>query len=174
MEIAKLLLAHEAIVNAPGPDGTTPLMMAGLSGSRDMADLLLKAGADPTMRNLQGLDAAAWAASAKHQDLATELTQAAVKHEAQLQGAATDGATSDGATSPMPAAAPDTAPPAGAADPGSLYVAPPANSPPGSPRPGAAQVERGGKACSSIRMPGQGRADLTGTARENPIRMIFC
>src|SRR3546814_6545439 len=36
VETAKLLLANKAMVNAPSPDGTTPLMMAGLSGCHDM------------------------------------------------------------------------------------------------------------------------------------------
>ncbi|AOB31562.1 hypothetical protein AKI39_14005 [Bordetella sp. H567] len=129
MDIAKLLLAHEAIVNAPGPDGTTPLMMAGLSGSREMVDFLLKAGADPTMRNLQGLDAAAWAASAQHQELATALTQAAVKHEAQLRGTA-----GGGATPTVPASAPTEAP-AGQGAAGLPPVAPPASAPTADPRP---------------------------------------
>jgi ankyrin repeat protein len=77
VDTARLLLSHQAIVNAPGVDGTTPLMMAGRSGSREMAQLLLDAGADPSMRNLQGLDAAAWAQSAKYEQLAELLTVAA-------------------------------------------------------------------------------------------------
>jgi ankyrin repeat protein len=73
LDTAKLLLADHAIVNAPGPDGTTPLMMAGYSGNQDMVQLLLSAGADASMRNSQGLDAAAWARSAKFDDLAKAL-----------------------------------------------------------------------------------------------------
>nr|WP_256988639.1 ankyrin repeat domain-containing protein [Bordetella genomosp. 9] len=119
MEMAKLLLAHKAIVNAPGPDGTTPLMMAGLSGSREMTDLLLKADADPTMRNTQGLDAAAWADSAHHQDLAAELRQASSARMAALRGAG-GGASAGTPTSTVPAApaAPAAAPtPTGALPP---------------------------------------------------------
>ena len=39
----------KAMVNAPGPRAT-PLMMAALSGSKPMVELLLKAGADVTTR----------------------------------------------------------------------------------------------------------------------------
>jgi ankyrin repeat protein len=150
MDIAKLLLARQAIVNAPGPDGTTPLMMAGLSGSQDMVQLLLKAGADPTMRNSQGLDASAWAASAKHEDLAAELTRAAAAHQAALGG------TRAGARPVVPASAPGDAmapgtPPA---------IAPGSDTPPSvnAPAGGARQSEPTLKGVEGIRLDPNGGA----------------
>lgn len=138
IDVAKLLMAQDAIVNAPGPDGTTPLMMAGLSGSREMVELLLKAGADATNRNLQGLDAAAWAASAKHQELADELRQAANEREAQLRGMARGGA----AGAARPPSSPSPAPAAGGASP-----AVPSTAPPAAP----AQAGSGGGAGSTLK-----------------------
>lgn len=44
LAMARLLLDNKAMVNAPAPNGETPLMMAALSGNRAMVDLLLKAG----------------------------------------------------------------------------------------------------------------------------------
>lgn len=109
VDTAKLLLSHQAIVNAPGPDGTTPLMMAGRSGSREMAQLLLDAGADPTMRSLQGLDAAAWARSAKYEQLAGLLEAAADSRRRSRASAGTgnDGsATAPNAPQPVQGSAP--------------------------------------------------------------------
>ena len=79
MDMAKMLLADKAIVNAPGPDGTTPLMMAALSGSDAMVQLLLKAGADPTTRNLKGQTAADWARQKNFTALAGKLDALAEK-----------------------------------------------------------------------------------------------
>ncbi|MFC4278245.1 ankyrin repeat domain-containing protein [Achromobacter aloeverae] len=109
LETAKLLLSKQAIVNAPGPDGTTPLMMAGRSGSREMAQLLLDAGADPTNRSLAGLDAAAWARSAKQEALAQWLEQVAKNHQpsrASSSPPAGDGAQPAGVAATPPDAAP--------------------------------------------------------------------
>jgi ankyrin repeat protein len=150
MDMAKLLLARQAIVNAPGPDGTTPLMMAGLSGSQDMVRLLLKAGADPTMRNSQGLDASAWATSAKHEDLAAELTRAAVAHQAALGGTPGAARPAVPASAPGGGMAPGT-PPAGA---------PASNTPrPGNaPVGGASQSEPTLKGVEGIRLDPDGGA----------------
>jgi hypothetical protein len=115
IETAKLLLAHQAMVNAPSPEGTTPIMMAALSGNREMVDLLLNAGADITTRNLKGQNAADWAYTAKHGKLGEELTQLVSKIErertAQRGGSpAATGAGAGGAPGnaadprPMPAA----------------------------------------------------------------------
>lgn len=74
-DTVRYLLSQKAIVNAPAPDGTSPLMMAALSGKRAVVDLLLAAGADPGMQNAQGLSAADWARSANHDQLAAYLEQ---------------------------------------------------------------------------------------------------
>lgn len=73
LETVKMLLAHKAIVNAPGPDGTTPLMMAAYKGDESVVQTLLKAGADVTTRNLQKYNAADWARLKKHDTLAGTL-----------------------------------------------------------------------------------------------------
>ena len=100
LDMARLLLAHQAIVNAPGPDGTTPLMMAGLAGSRDMVQLLIDAGADPTMRNLSGLSAADWARSAKHENLADALDKRAAAQHGQSGGRDASGGSGTSASVP--------------------------------------------------------------------------
>jgi len=69
----KLLLSHKALVNAPSPDGTSPLMMAAYAGSEEVVRALLAAGADVTARNLRGEDAALWARRKNHNQLAVKL-----------------------------------------------------------------------------------------------------
>ncbi len=78
-DTVRYLLSQKAIVNAPSPDGTSPLMMAALSGKRVVVDLLLAAGADPKMQNAQGLSPADWARSANHEQLASYLDQAVAR-----------------------------------------------------------------------------------------------
>lgn len=77
LDTAKMLITHKAIVNAPGTDGTTPLMMAAMSGNQDMVRLLMQNGADPTMINIKGETAADLANSNKHTSLAKLLDDAA-------------------------------------------------------------------------------------------------
>ena len=72
-ETVRMLIANKAIVDAPSPDGTTPLMMAAYIGSEQVARLLLDAGAEVTTRNLQKQDAADWARLKKHDALARKL-----------------------------------------------------------------------------------------------------
>jgi hypothetical protein len=73
VDIAQLLIRRQAIINAPSPDGTTPLMMAALSKNETMVQLLLDAGAEPTTQNLSNLNAADWARSANATGLAKKL-----------------------------------------------------------------------------------------------------
>lgn len=73
IETAQLLIQRDAIVNAPGPDGTTPLMMAALSGKEAMVRFLLEHGADVTMFNTKQETAADWALRGKHTTLAAKL-----------------------------------------------------------------------------------------------------
>lgn len=86
-ETVRYLLSQKAIVNAPAPDGTSPLMMAALSGKRAVVEVLLAAGADPTMQNAQGLSPADWARSANHEQLASFLDQAAARKSASVPAA---------------------------------------------------------------------------------------
>lgn len=86
VDTVRYLLSQKAIVNAPAPDGTSPLMMAALSGSRPVVDMLLQAGADPLMQNAQGLSAASWARSANHDQLADYLEQLAATRSARAGG----------------------------------------------------------------------------------------
>jgi ankyrin repeat protein len=73
LDTVQMLLNNKALVNAPAPDGTTALMMAALAGSEPVVQLLLRAGADVTMQNLNGYDAARWARVRNHEKLAVEL-----------------------------------------------------------------------------------------------------
>lgn len=57
VEIARLLLEHHAYIDAESPNGSTPLMMAAHYGLPALVDLLLQEGADPLLRNQQGLSA---------------------------------------------------------------------------------------------------------------------
>lgn len=88
-DTVKLLLSHKAIVNAPSPDGTSPLMMAAYAGSDEVVRILLAAGADVTARNLQGEDAADWARKRHHNRLADQLddlTQKVLKRRGVSSG----------------------------------------------------------------------------------------
>lgn len=119
VETARLLIDWGAIVNAPGPDGTTPLMMAALSGKPAMAQLLLSHGADPTMFNTARETAADWALKRNHTALAAQLTAVAQRVE-QRRRQGQDAAPRDAQAVPVSPgaaahdAAPDSAPSAAA------------------------------------------------------------
>lgn len=100
VDIAKLLIARKAIINAPSPDGTTPLMMAALSKNEEMVKLLISAGADPTTRNLSNLNAADWARSSNADAIAKQLDTLVAQRErdrgqsgASVSGRAVDSTT---------------------------------------------------------------------------------
>jgi ankyrin repeat protein len=57
LAVMRLLLEHDAYIDAESPNGTTPLMMAAQYGTQAALVLLLEAGADPTLKNQQGLSA---------------------------------------------------------------------------------------------------------------------
>lgn len=110
VETAKLLISHGAIINAPGPDGTTPLMMAALAGSQPMVDLLLARGADPTMFNLAHETAADWARKRKNTAIAERLDEAASQRAAERQLGVDSGSPAPASPSPSGAPAPAAAP----------------------------------------------------------------
>ncbi len=113
---AKMLLTKGAMVNAPSSEGRTPLMMAGYSGNRDMVQVLLDAGADPTTQDLKGQTAADWALEGKWGTLSQELQRIAEKawqaREAQ-RGSPAAGASRVAPPMPAAPAAPTHPSPAG-------------------------------------------------------------
>lgn len=76
LEVMELLLDNYAYIDAASPNGTTPLMMAAHYGTAEAVKLLLEAGADPKLKNEQGLTAIDFAYSANHADVADMIAQA--------------------------------------------------------------------------------------------------
>lgn len=72
-DVVALLLEHHAYIDAGSPNGTTPLMMAAQYGTDACAQLLLSEGADPTLKNQQGLTAVDFALRAEREELAHTL-----------------------------------------------------------------------------------------------------
>ncbi len=68
--IISLLLDNHAYIDAESPNGTTPLMMAAHYGTASAVKLLLEAGADPMLKNAQGLSAIDFAQRNSRQDSA--------------------------------------------------------------------------------------------------------
>ena len=61
VKLLRLLVERGAPLDARSPNGTTPLMMAARYGAADSVDYLLTRGADKSLKNDQGLDAAEFA-----------------------------------------------------------------------------------------------------------------
>ena len=57
LAVISLLLDNHAYIDAASPNGSTPLMMAAHYGTPSAVTLLLEAGADPLLKNDQGLSA---------------------------------------------------------------------------------------------------------------------
>ena len=64
-DVIQLMLDHYAYIDAASPNGSTPLMMAAMYGSVDAVNLLLAAGADPSLKNQRGLSALDFATRAE-------------------------------------------------------------------------------------------------------------
>ena len=72
-----LLLEHHAYIDAESPNRTTPLMMAAGYGSVQATRILLRAGADATLKNAEGLTALDFAMGFGKADSAAALRAAA-------------------------------------------------------------------------------------------------
>ncbi|CAN5737249.1 ankyrin repeat domain-containing protein [soil metagenome] len=70
LDVMRLLLDNYAYIDAESPNKTTPLMMAASYGTPEAVKLLLEAGADPSLKNVQGLNAIDFAQRASRTDVA--------------------------------------------------------------------------------------------------------
>ena len=86
LSVLKLLLENYAYIDAGSPNGTTPLMMAAHYGSAAAVSLLIEAGADPLLKNDQGLSALDFARSAQRLD-STEIITGAIRARQPNKGA---------------------------------------------------------------------------------------
>lgn len=73
--IVQFLLLSGAEVDAPSPNGTTPLMLAAMYGSEAVVRSLLASGADARRRNMRDLSAADFARLAGREKLADALNR---------------------------------------------------------------------------------------------------
>lgn len=76
LSITRLLLEHHAFIDAQSPNGSTPLMMAAMYGRPEVVKLLLEEGADPLMKNEQGLGAIDFAQRSQRQPVAEAIAAA--------------------------------------------------------------------------------------------------
>lgn len=72
-DVVALLLEQHAYIDAGSPNGTTPLMMAAQYGTDASVQLLLSEGADPALKNQQGLTAVDFALRAEREELAAAI-----------------------------------------------------------------------------------------------------
>jgi len=77
--VAQWLISQGADIEARAPNGTTPLMMAAGYGALDLTPLLIKAGAQLTPRNAQGLSALDFARRADRERVEKQLAEAAAR-----------------------------------------------------------------------------------------------
>lgn len=77
VKVINVLLENHAYIDAESPNGSTPLMMASMYGTAAAVKLLLEEGADPLLRNQQGLTALQFAQRANRTDSADILVNGA-------------------------------------------------------------------------------------------------
>ena len=65
-DMVRVLMQHHAYIDAPSPNGTTPLMMAARYGNPLVTKLLLEEGADPRLKNDLGLSVLDFAHQGPH------------------------------------------------------------------------------------------------------------
>ena len=82
-EIIALLLEHSAYIDAASPNGTTPLMMAAQYGTSESVTLLLREGADPSLRNQLRLSAVDFALRAERKDIAQAIADSIRRRQPQ-------------------------------------------------------------------------------------------
>lgn len=82
-EIIALLLEESAYIDAASPNGSTPLMMAAQYGTRESVALLLREGADPSLRNQLRLSAIDFALRAERKDMAQSIADAIRRRQPQ-------------------------------------------------------------------------------------------
>ena len=70
LTLIRFLLEQNAYIDAEAPSGTTPLMMAAHYGTPEAVKLLLDEGADPMLKNRQGLTAIDFANRANRKESA--------------------------------------------------------------------------------------------------------
>lgn len=106
LQMVALLLEQHAYIDAASPNGTTPLMMAAQYGTRSAVQLLIKEGADPRLKNQQGLTASDFATRADRSEVVTWLSQAgaAAPGAGASAGAGAAAAGSTAAPKPQPGA----------------------------------------------------------------------
>lgn len=84
LDIIKLLLEESAYIDAASPNGTTPLMLAAQYSSEAVVRLLLREGADITLRNQRNFTAADFARLVDRQYM-VELLGKALQQERRTQ-----------------------------------------------------------------------------------------
>lgn len=80
-DIVRLLLDQHAFVNAGSPNGTTPLMMAAQYGRATTVKLLIEEGAEPLLKNEQGLNALDFARLGNRVDAQAIISQAILRSQ---------------------------------------------------------------------------------------------